>query len=283
MVTVDAHQHFWDPEAARYPWMHLAPPVLQRRFMPGDLEPLLAAGGISRTVLVQARSDLAETRDFLRIAADSPFVAGVVGWVDLTDPGVDDVIAELRDGPNGGALVGIRHQVEDEPDPDWLLRTDVQRGLAAVQGHDLVYDLLVRPPQLPAAIKTVQEQPGTRFVVDHLAKPLVRTGELEPWAGLMTELAMLPNVACKLSGMVAEADPAAWSPQQFVPYVDHVINAFGIDRVMFGSDWPVCLVTASYEETLAATHESLPALTEGERARVFGDNAVSLYRLDVAS
>lgn len=283
MVTVDAHQHFWDPEAAHYPWMHQAPPVLQRRFMAEDLEPHLEATGISHTVLVQARSDLAETHEFLRIAGITLFVAGVVGWVDLTDPGVDDVIAELREGPDGRYLVGVRHQVEDEPDPDWLLRSDVQRGLAAVQRHDLVYDLLVRPPQLPAAIKTVQEHGGTRFVVDHLAKPLLRTGVLEPWAAMMAELAALPNVACKLSGMVAEADPAAWSPEQFVPYVEHVVSSFGTDRVLFGSDWPVCLVTASYAATLASTRAAVPPLSPGEQAQVFGDNAVALYRLDVTA
>src|SRR5687767_134841 len=194
MVTVDAHQHFWDPEAAHYEWMHRAPAVLQRRFAPDDLRPLLAEKSVGHTVLVQARSDVSETREFMATAAATDFVAGVVGWVDLTDAGVGDTLAQLLGQPDGPTLVGVRHQVEDEPDPEWLLREDVAHGLAAVQGHDLVYDLLVRPPQLPAAVKTVEAFPELRFVVDHIAKPLIRTGELEPWRELMTALAAHENV-----------------------------------------------------------------------------------------
>jgi L-fuconolactonase len=279
MPTIDAHQHFWDPATAHYPWMGRAPEVLRRRFAPEDLAPLAAAAGVDRTVFVQARSELAETREFLRLAAGSDLVAGVVGWLDLTDPGVADVIAELREGPGGSAFVGVRHQVEEEEDLEWLLRPEVQRGIAAVGQAGLVYDLLVRPPHLPAALKTVSALPECRFAVDHLAKPLLRTGELEPWAAQMAELAAFANVSCKISGMVAEADPESWSAAQFEPYVAHVLECFGPERLMFGSDWPVCLVAASYQETVDSTRAALPALSAAETERIFGGTAVEIYGL----
>lgn len=236
--------------------------------------------GIQHSVFVQARSDLAETLEFMQTAASTDFLAGVVGWVDLTDPSVDETLASLLARPDAHTLVGIRHQVEDEPDPDWLLREDVRRGLEAVQRHGLVYDLLVRPPNLPASVKTARAFPAARFVVDHIAKPLIRTGEMEPWASLMGELAREPNTWCKISGMVTEADRTAWRPAHFAPYLDHVINVFGIDRVLYGSDWPVCLLAgAGYQDALDSTLEALPPLSHSEQAALLGDNAVKLYRL----
>jgi L-fuconolactonase len=283
VATVDAHQHFWDPARADYPWMaadELAP--IRRAFGPEDLRPALAERGVERTVLVQTRSSVEETREFLAIADQIDFVAGVVGWVDLADPAVGDVLAGLRSGPGGRRLVGIRHQVHDEPDAEWLARGDVQRGLHAVADAGLAYDLLVRSRELRAALAAVGELADLRFVVDHLAKPPIRDHALEPWATLMSGFAGLPNVWCKVSGMVTEADPARWRVADLRPYVEHVINVFGPERLLFGSDWPVCLLAASYSEVYDAASAALGELGNEDRAAIFGANARLVYRLDEA-
>jgi L-fuconolactonase len=277
--TVDAHHHFWDPAEADYPWLTDDLAVIRRRFAPRDLEPLLAASGVSRTILVQTRSSLAETEAFLATAARTSFIAGVVGWIDLVDEAAADELARLRAAPGGEKLVAIRHQVHDEPDPDWLRRADVRRGIAAVAAAGLAYDLLLRPRELPAAIDTVRSLPDVRFVVDHLAKPPIRDGQQEPWATLIRELGREPNASCKVSGMVTEADWAAWRPADLQPFVDHVVEVFGPRRLLFGSDWPVCLLAASYGEVLDVARLTLAALSEPERSAVFGGNAVEVYGL----
>jgi L-fuconolactonase len=278
-VRVDAHHHFWDPARGDYPWMTGEAAALRRPFGPGDLAPLLRACGVERTVVVQARMDLAETRELLEIAADAGFVAGVVGWVDLAAPDVGDTLAALREGPGGTRLVGIRHQVHDEPDAGWLLRPEVHRGLAAVADAGLVYDLLVRTRELPAAVETARRHPGLRFVVDHLAKPPVATGEIDEWAAAMAPFAQLPHVSCKLSGLVTEADRATWTPADLAPYVARVLGWFGPGRCLFGSDWPVCTLVAPYERVVEALLECLRDLDHGELDAVMGANAVRVYGL----
>jgi L-fuconolactonase len=232
-VIVDSHQHFWDPATADYPWMTDAVAPLRRRFGPEDLEPLLREHGIAGTLVVQARHSLDETRALLELAASTPFVLGVVGWVDLTG----DVAAQLAS--LDGALIGVRHQVHDEPDPAWLLRDDVQRGLVAIGEAGLAYDLLVRARELPAAVETVTRHPDVTFVLDHVAK---RPKDDAAWREGVAALATLPNVACKLSGLFVEHDPAGT--------VELALAWFGEERCMFGSDWPVCLLAADYGETL---------------------------------
>ena len=276
---VDAHHHLWDPASGDDPWLTNAPAAIHRRFGPEDLAPPLVAAGVERTILVQTRSSLEETREFLATAAATPFIAGIVGWVDLADPSVGDTIEELRAGPGGRRLVGIRHQGHDEPDPDWLLRPDVRRGLAAVADAGLAYDLLVRPRELPAALAVAQALPGTRFVVDHLAKPPIANGEFEPWAGLLSAFAPLAHVAVKLSGLVTEADWTAWTVDDLQPYVDHALEVFGPERVLFGSDWPVCLLAASYEVVVDTARTLTVGLSPIERAAVFGGTAERVYRL----
>ena len=278
-LVVDAHHHFWDPAAADYPWMTDELALIRRRFGPEDLQPLLGPAGVDATVVVQTRSSLDETREFLRVAAATTFVRGVVGWADLTDAAVADTIAGLRAGAGGERLVAIRHQVHDEPDADWLRRADVRRGIAAVGEAGLVYDLLLRPRELPAALDTVRSLPDVRFVIDHLAKPPIRDGELEPWASLIRPFGREPHVWAKVSGMVTEASWDTWTRGDLRPFVDHALEAFGARRLLFGSDWPVCLLAATYDEVLAASVESLAALTPTERVAVFGDNAVEVYRL----
>jgi L-fuconolactonase len=276
---VDAHHHFWDPAEADYPWLTAELAAIRRRFGPEDLEPLLAATGVQRTILVQTRSSLAETEAFLATAAQTPFIAGVVGWVDLLDPGVADALAHLRGGIGGQKLVGIRHQVHDEPDPDWLRRSDARRGIGAVGAAGLAYDLLVRSRELPAALDTARALPDVRFVIDHLAKPPIRDGQLQPWAELIRPFGDLANVWCKISGLVTEADWATWRPADLEPFVEHALEVFGPDRLLFGSDWPVCLMAATYGEVLDAARATLAGLSGVERAAVFGGNAVAVYRL----
>ena len=281
-MIVDAHHHLWDPAAREYPWLAgeaLAP--IRHRYDADDLRSRALPVGVSRTVLVQTTPDVGETVDFLGIAADNPdLIAGVVGWLDLTAPNVTEEIAALRAARGGAALVGIRHQAQDEPDPEWLARADVTAGVRAVVSAGLVYDLLVFPNQLPAAITLVERLPDGRFVLDHAAKPLIADGVREPWAALLGRLAGSPNVACKLSGLVTEADWASWTTADIQPYADVVLAAFGPDRVMFGSDWPVCELVTGYAEVFALAGELCAGLSEDDRAAVFGDTATAWYGLD---
>jgi L-fuconolactonase len=282
-LTVDAHQHFWDPGRADYPWLTDALAPIRRSFGPKDLRPALAERGIDRTVLVQTRSSLEETREFLAVAASTDFVAGVVGWADLTDPDVPASLESLRLGLGGTRLVGLRHQVHDEVDPRWLLRDDVRRGFRAVEEAGLVYDFLVRTRELPAAAATARDFPTIRFVIDHAGKPPIRTGQIEDWAAAMAPFARLQNVACKLSGMITEADWTAWRPDDLVPYVRRAVEWFGDDRLMFGSDWPVCLVAGSYAQVFDALQFALGGCSDEARAKIFGANAARVYRLESGS
>jgi L-fuconolactonase len=276
-LIVDAHQHFWDPATADYPWLtdELAP--IRRAFTPGDLAPVLEAHGIGGTVVVQTRASLDETHALLATAAAVPFILGVVGWVDLTDAHVSTVVAGLGDG-----LVGVRHQVHDEPDARWLLRPDVQQGLAAAGEHGLVYDLLVRTAELPAAQETVRRNPGMSFVVDHLAKPPLREGLIDAWSDGLAALAAFPNVACKLSGLVTEADWSSWRPDELIGVLRRAIDWFGPDRCVFGSDWPLCLLAADYGAVLELVESAVSELAAGERAAVLGGNAMRIYGLRAA-
>ena len=277
---VDSHHHFWDPALRDYPWM---PDALRKPFGPEDMRPLLVANGIDRTVLVQTVSDVQETREFLQIAADTDFVAGVVGWVDMTDHQAAGLLNELRAGDNGTYLVGIRHQVHDEEDENWILQESVQANLEALAIQGLVYDLLVKTRELPAAITTARDFPHLRFVVDHIAKPPIASGQIDEWSALMHEFAGLEHVACKLSGMVTEANPDSWTVEDLKPYVSTVYDIFGPDRLMFGSDWPVCTLAASYDRVVDALREvltSLGVLDDATDAAIFGNTATHWYSLD---
>jgi L-fuconolactonase len=256
---------------------------IRRRLMPGDLRPRLAEAGVDYTVLVQARSDVQETRELLRLAADTDFIAGVVGWVDLSAPNLVDTIDQLRELEGGGKLVGIRHQVHDESDERWLLRDDVLRGLRIVRDAGLAYDLLVRTRELPAALQVARKLDGLRFIIDHIAKPPIRSGQSIEWAEALAPFEGLPNVSCKISGMVTEADWKGWRTDDLKPYVERVYGWFGEGRCLFGSDWPVCLLAASYQQVLDACRATLGPLPPRAQARVFGENAIAIYRLAISS
>jgi L-fuconolactonase len=279
-MIVDAHHHLWDPTRHDYPWLDgddLAP--LRRAYTVDDLWEV-TDGRVAHTVLVQTISDEAETASFLATAgANDGLIKGVVGWVDLAAPDVADRIAARRAGPGGDRLVGIRHQVQDEPDPEWLTRPEVLRGLRAVGTAGLAYDLLVRVPQLAVATGVVRQLPGIRFVLDHLAKPNIAAGEWEPWASRLAGLAALPNASAKISGLVTEARWDGWDAGQIAPYARHALDVFGPDRLMYGSDWPVCTLAASYGEVWDLAGTLIQAHSEAERAAILGGTATRVYGL----
>lgn len=280
MTIVDAHHHVWDLSVRDQDWItgpELRP--LRRNFGVGDLAPEARAAGVGRTVLVQTITVSEETPEFLALAAEHELIAGVVGWTDLTRPDIADELVRLRELPGGPYLKGIRHQVQGEADPEWLLRADVRHGLAAVAEAGLVYDLVVLPHQLPACVKAAAGLPELTFVLDHSGKPPIASGNLEPWTCDVRALAALPNTVCKLSGLVTEADLANWTVTDLRPYADAVLEAFGPGRLMFGSDWPVCTLAATYGEVLAATAELTAELSAAERAQVFDGTAARVYGL----
>lgn len=274
-MRIDAHVHVWGlHDLVAYDWMTPEMDAIRRPFSADDLRPLLARHGFDGAVLVQTSASVDETRRFLELAAQDDAFAGVVGWVDLTSEDVAETLAELR-----GRLVGIRHQVHDEADPEWLLRDDVRRGLCALQDAELTYDLLVRTRELPAALATARALPELPMVIDHIAKPPIANGELEPWAERMAPFAELAHVRCKVSGLVTEARWSRWSVHDLVPYVQRIAAWFGEDRLLFGSDWPVCTLAASYDEVVDAAERALGELTASAREKIFGGNAAALYRL----
>ncbi len=275
-MRIDSHHHIWDLRVRPQPWTN-GLPALQRSFGIDELKPALARHAIGATIVVQTMAVAEETPELLALAASDPTIAGVVGWTDLTASDVADRLAQLITPE----LVGIRHLVQDEPDPCWLTRREVQAGIAAVGATGLTYDLLVTPAQLPAAAETVRNHPDVRFVLDHGAKPLIRDGIFEPWGRLINDLAASPNVAVKLSGLVTEAAAAA-TISDLRPYTGRLLSAFGPGRVMFGSDWPVCLVACGYDRVIELAEGACDGLSETERADVFGENAARWYGVNTA-
>ncbi|MER7925606.1 amidohydrolase family protein [Streptomyces sp. NPDC096057] len=279
-MTVDAHHHVWDLSVRDQDWItgpELQP--LRRDFTVADLAPEARAAGVDRTVLVQTVTVAEETPEFLALADTHDLIAGVVGWTDLTRPDIADELARLRELPGGHYLKGIRHQVQSEPDPNWLLRPDVRRGLTALADAGLVHDLIVLPHQLPAAVEAAKTLPQLTFVLDHLGKPPIASGHQEPWATSVRALAALPNAYGKLSGLVTEADWKTWRTEDLRPYTDTALDAFGPSRLMFGSDWPVCTLAATYGQVADAARELTRALGAAERAEVFEGTATRVYGL----
>lgn len=277
MSRIDAHQHFWQFDPVRDAWISDAMSVLRCDFLPADLGPLLAANGMDGCVAVQADQSERETQFLLDLARDYPFVRGVVGWVDLRSPSVGDRLAHFATDRH---FRGVRHLVQGEPNDEFLLQDDVVRGIRALTAHDLTFDLLLVPRQLRAATRLAAMLPDQRFVLDHIAKPLIKEGVLEPWASDLGALALQPNVWCKLSGLITEAEWGSWKPTQLRQYLDVVVESFGVDRLMWGSDWPVCLLAGSYEEVREVIAEYLVRFSVDERTAIFGGNATTFYGLE---
>jgi L-fuconolactonase len=283
LPTIDAHHYFWDPGRRAYPWLSGDLAALQRPFGPEDLRPELESEGITGSVLVQVLPSLEESRDLLALAAETPFVLGVVGWVDLTAPDVPAAIADLRAGSGGERLVGLQHPVHDEIDADWLTRADVRRGLAAVAAAGLAFDLTVRTRELPAAVATARALPELRFVLDHLARPPIASGHLAAWGRALLALAELPNVSAKLSGLLTEAVRRTWSIDDLRHPVELALDAFGPRRLMLGSDWPVCLLAGSYSDAIDPLRYLVADLPTWEQQEICGGTAARVYRLNRAA
>jgi L-fuconolactonase len=280
MRIVDAHHHVWDLGVRDQDWLTgpaLAP--LRRDFLLGDYQSVADANGVAASIVVQTVTVPGETPELLALAAVSDLIAGVVGWTDLTAPDVADKIAALTEMPGGAKLVGLRHQVQGEPDPDWLTRPDVLRGLAVVAQAGLVYDLVITAVQLGASARAAAAVPELTFVLDHLGKPPIAAGRTEPWAQDLRDLAALPNTSAKLSGLVTEADWRYWKVADLRPYAEVALDAFGPAGMMFGSDWPVCTLAAGYPDVLAAANDLTAGLSPAEREAVFAGTATSVYGL----
>jgi L-fuconolactonase len=273
---VDAHQHFWRVERGDYFWLSSSLKPLYRDFGPEDLAPLLEAHSIDATVLVQAAPTIAETRFMLDTAAATPWVAGVVGWIDFESPSAADDLAELAENVK---LVGVRPMIQDIADDNWILRPHLDAVFRAVEASGLVLDALVFPRHLPNLLARLDKHPGLQIVVDHCAKPQIRDRAFEPWAADLARLARETDAFCKVSGLVTEADES-WQLSALKPYIEHVLEHFGPHRLLWGSDWPVCTLAATYGDWLSAAEQLFSGSRQEDREAVFGGNAVKLYRLD---
>lgn len=275
-MRIDAHQHFWRYDAADYGWITDAMALLKRDFLPEHLKPLLDETGFDGCVAVQARHSVGETRWLLELARAHEFIRGVVGWADLCSP---DAPKQLEQLAASRKLVGVRHVAQDEPDDAFLLRPDFLRGIARLKDFDLAYDILIYPRHLRVAATLARQFPQQRFVLDHIAKPLIAERAMEPWNKDVRALAELPNVCCKLSGMVTEARWKQWNRDDFRPYLETVLDAFGPARLMIGSDWPVCMLSADYRATMGIVIDFIEELSAAEKDAILGGNCATFYRL----
>ena len=278
-MTIDSHQHFWRYEPVQYHWLSEPMRSLRRDFLPEDLKPEAAAAGVAGTVSVQALQTLGETHFLLGLARSNPWILGVVGWLPLTDPRVSGTLEELACDPK---LKACRHVLQDEPDDDYMLRADFNRGVRAVTAAGLAYDILVYERHLPQTLRFVDRHPDQLFILDHIGKPRIRDRSFSAWSDVIRDLARRPNVYCKVSGMATEADWGNWTETELLPYLDTVLEAFGPRRLMFGSDWPMSLVAVSYVRWCKVVSDFASRLGSGERERVLGRTAVEAYRLDPA-
>ena len=277
MKIIDSHQHFWDLSRFDYKWMGADSPLRVNR-LPGELRSLMNDTDVEYTVLVQAHSSIEETCWLLEIANQENFVLGVTGWVDLTDPKVGNALDHLQ---KNKYLKGIRHIWEDEPDPSWLFTSGAVKGLKEVQRRDLIYEFLVRPANLKYIPRIIEQVPDLRAVVDHIAKPAISDKKREPWLSDFKDVAKCGDLFCKISGLVTEADHLTWSLEDLKPYVDDVLELFDYDRLMFGTDWPVCTLAASYESVVQTSQGLLNDVSEEGKASILRDTAINFYRLDI--
>ena len=278
-MRIDAHQHFWIYNSIRDAWIDDNMKILQRNFLPEDLEPVLKQASIDGTIAVQADQSENETNFLLDLAEKNKWILGVVGWIDLMAP---DIEKRLENISGCKKLKGFRHIVQAEPDDNFMLNEKFQRGISLLKNYNFTFDILIYPPQLPAAIKLTEKHYEQKFVLDHIAKPLIRKKEFEPWASDIKELAENPNVYCKISGVITEADHKNWKLQDIYPYLDIVSEAFGYDRLLFGSDWPVCLLAGFYEKVFNLIREYTKNFSEENKEKILGENTISFYNINIS-
>ena len=278
-MKIDTHQHFWRYRADEYGWIGQGMEVLKKDFLPEHLAPLLKSTGMDGTVAVQARQSLEESRWLLELADQNPLIKGVVGWVDLRSPEVEEQLGRFALHPK---FVGVRHILEDEPDDRFMMREDFIRGIGKLAALHLTYDLLLLSHHLPVACELVEKFPGQPFVLDHLSKPLIKDRKRSPWDAEIRRLAAFPNVYCKVSGMVTQADWKSWKPEDFNPYLDVVFESFGTDRIMIGSDWPVCTLAGSYQDVMQIAADYVERLSSDEKSKVWNENAKRFYGISDA-
>lgn len=275
-MKIDAHQHFWQYHPEKHSWIRDDMQRIRRDFLPADLQPLLARAGIDACVAVQADQSEEETHFLLKLAAENEFIKGVVGWVDLRSP---TLISRLEYYAQQAKLCGFRHIVQGEADTNFLLRENFRAGIRQLERFGFSYDILVYPHQLGAVLEFVRHFPNQRLIIDHIAKPYIKDGYFDGWANQMKAIAQYENVYCKISGMVTEADWTNWQYDDFVPYLDLVFLAFGTNRIVYGSDWPVCLLASEYAEMKGIIDQYIGGLSANEKKQIMGENAIQFYNL----
>jgi len=275
-MRIDTHQHFWQFNPVRDSWITDEMLVIKRDFTPLDIQFVLERNGFAGSVAVQADQSDAETNYLVQLSKSHPFIKGVVGWIDLQAEDIEQQLISYKELP---VIKGFRHIVEGELDPDFLIRPAVLNGLKALAAFGYTYDLLIRPRHYEATLQCVQQNPNLQFVLDHIAKPPIKSREFDEWAAFIDKLAAFSNVVCKVSGLATEADWSRWKLDDFKQYLDHIFLRFGKERIMFGSDWPVCLLAASYEESIAIVEDKLGDFTEKEKKSFWAENAIRVYNL----
>lgn len=275
-MIIDSHHHYWQYNPVEYDWIDDSMKVIRTNFLPEKLEQTIREAGIDGVISVHARQSVEETEWLIGMAHQNKFMKGVVGWLPLIQNDIETYL-EKYSGEN--ILKGLRHVVQGETDPEFILRNDFNRGISLLKKYSLVYDILIFERQLPNTVRFADQHPDQLFVLDHIAKPLIRKNELSPWKENIQELAKRENVSCKISGMVTEADFTNWTPEQLLPYFDVILEAFGPNRLLFGSDWPVCLVATSYKNWADLVRKTISTFSETEQAKIMGENAVRIYDL----
>ena len=279
-MRIDAHQHFWEYQPEDYPWITEELGILRRSFLPSDLAPEIIKSDLDGSIAVQARQTLEESRWLLELAGKNSQILGVVGWVDLCSDQIESQLAEFSCHPQ---FVGVRHVVQDEPDDSFMLRTEFLNGMSKLQHHGLAYDILIFPKQLQAALSLVERFPEQSFVIDHIAKPSIKDGTLQPWKNLIKEFSQFTNVTCKISGMVTEADWREWKPEDMKPFLETILETFDPNRLMYGSDWPVCLLASDYSGVFDLAKHYLSQLSLEEQRHAFGGTAARFYNIQPRS
>jgi len=275
-MIIDSHHHFWKYDPIEYDWIDDSMKVIRKDFLPENLKTTIQEAGVDGVISVQARQSVEETDWLIGMAHQNEFIKGVVGWLPLVQKDIEEYLEKYADEKK---LKGVRHVIQGEPDPEFMLRKDFNHGISLLKKYSLVYDILIVERQLPNTIRFVDQHPEQVFVLDHIAKPLIGRNELSPWKENIQKLARRENVNCKISGMVTEADYQKWTPSQLLPYIEVILEAFGPDRLLFGSDWPVCLVATTYTNWVNLVRKNVTSYTKTEQAKIMGENALRLYQL----